>query len=182
LTSPTGLPNESFDFTISFFVLEHLVWPQRFLREMVRVTRPGGRLAIICPHFRRAGRMPSLYHGGPASLNDKLRQFQPIRAAVHLACRFYWPWRIRRAYSKGSKRFLINPRPRCLVESWTADSDAVYLVDRRECVEELERLGVCDITDVALNTSPDPPIPDARLCVIFGERLSRASPMREHPW
>lgn len=42
----TGLPPASFDFVWSQFVLEYLAEPALALAELVRVTRPGGRVAI----------------------------------------------------------------------------------------------------------------------------------------
>ena len=42
----TGLPEASFDFTWSQFVFEYLREPEAALREMIRVTRPGGRVAV----------------------------------------------------------------------------------------------------------------------------------------
>ena len=45
------LPNASFDFVYSAFVLEHTQDPQQFIDEMIRVLAPGGQLAIICPNF-----------------------------------------------------------------------------------------------------------------------------------
>ena len=42
----TGLRAASFDFTWSQFVFEYLREPALALREMIRVTRPGGRVAV----------------------------------------------------------------------------------------------------------------------------------------
>jgi ubiquinone/menaquinone biosynthesis C-methylase UbiE len=42
----TGLPDASFDFSWSQFVFEYLREPQRALDEMIRVTRPGGTVAV----------------------------------------------------------------------------------------------------------------------------------------
>ena len=42
----TGLPDRKFDFTWSQFVFEYLRHPEVALREMIRVTRPGGTVAI----------------------------------------------------------------------------------------------------------------------------------------
>lgn len=55
----TGLETGAFDVVFSLFVLEHTVWPNRFLDEMLRLTRPGGLLFVCCPEYRRFGRMPS---------------------------------------------------------------------------------------------------------------------------
>ena len=42
----TGLPDEHFDFTWSQFVFEYLTEPRRALDEMIRITRPGGVVAV----------------------------------------------------------------------------------------------------------------------------------------
>lgn len=42
----TGLPDAAFDFTWSQFVFEYLREPDVALRELIRVTRPGGRVAV----------------------------------------------------------------------------------------------------------------------------------------
>jgi SAM-dependent methyltransferase len=40
----------SFDVVVSFETIEHVERPERFLRELVRVLRPGGRLIISTPN------------------------------------------------------------------------------------------------------------------------------------
>lgn len=42
----TGLPDAFFDFSWSQFVFEYLREPQAALQEMIRVTRPGGTVAV----------------------------------------------------------------------------------------------------------------------------------------
>lgn len=42
----TGLPDASFDFSWSQFVFEYLREPEGALAEMIRVTRPGGTVAV----------------------------------------------------------------------------------------------------------------------------------------
>jgi len=43
--------NNSFDLIFSVQVLEHVLDPQRSLKEMVRVLRTGGYLIVIAPNF-----------------------------------------------------------------------------------------------------------------------------------
>lgn len=45
------LPNESFDTVLSAEVLEHVPDPEKALREIHRVLRPGGKLVITIPHL-----------------------------------------------------------------------------------------------------------------------------------
>ncbi|XXF81636.1 methyltransferase domain-containing protein [Myxococcaceae bacterium GXIMD 01537] len=42
----TGLPEASFDFVWSQYVFEYLPDPERALAELIRVTRPGGRVVV----------------------------------------------------------------------------------------------------------------------------------------
>ncbi|MEK7499663.1 MAG: class I SAM-dependent methyltransferase [Patescibacteria group bacterium] len=45
------LPNESFDTVLSAEVLEHVPDPEKALREIIRVLKPGGKLVITIPHL-----------------------------------------------------------------------------------------------------------------------------------
>lgn len=44
-----GHPDGRFDAILSLETLEHSPSPQRFLREMARVLKPGGQLVLTCP-------------------------------------------------------------------------------------------------------------------------------------
>jgi SAM-dependent methyltransferase len=44
--------DDSFDYVTSFQTLEHVGDPARVVAEMVRVTRPGGGIHIMCPDYR----------------------------------------------------------------------------------------------------------------------------------
>ena len=43
-------PSTSFDFILSHEVLEHVIDDQKTIDEIIRVLRPGGRLALFCPN------------------------------------------------------------------------------------------------------------------------------------
>ena len=146
----TGLEAGVFDVVFSLFVLEHTVWPHRFLDEMIRLTRPGGLLFICCPEYRHFGRMPSLPHGGPGSLKDKLRGARWMASVRHLVHRILWPRVLSRWYPRDLFPFLINLQPMCFRETYDVDNDAVYFVDRDECVTYLNEAGADDITDVSI--------------------------------
>jgi len=60
------LPSESFDVTLSFTVMEE-VDAERMLAELVRVTKPGGRIGVVV----RATDMPAWLN---LDLSDQLRQ------------------------------------------------------------------------------------------------------------
>lgn len=77
-----SLPDRQFDAVVSCDVLEHVHEPDRALREVVRVLRPGGRAILtfpMDPHLDRNQRRariglhgiehlaPAIYHGNPLS-------------------------------------------------------------------------------------------------------------------
>src|SRR5439155_8250781 len=49
------LRDASQDCVFAYYVLEHCVFPERFLRSLLRVTRPGGSLILAFPDFHVAG-------------------------------------------------------------------------------------------------------------------------------
>ena len=139
----TGLPSQSFDVVVSFFVIEHLTRPQRFLEEAARLVKAGGYLFLICPDYRRFGRMPSLPLGGAGSLKEKLRQRQYVRAATHLTMALYW-----KIVTTRLGAWPIWTEPSCLSEAWRPDADAVYLASREEIAHHMRTLGYVDDTDL----------------------------------
>lgn len=67
LNQPLAIDSASVDCVIALSVLEHLLFPCRFLLEAVRVLKPGGSLVLLTPNISTyftaalvlAGRMPS---------------------------------------------------------------------------------------------------------------------------
>lgn len=53
-------PSDSFDVVASSHVLEHVHDPEQFLKESLRLVKPGGRLLVITPNARSTG---STYFG-----------------------------------------------------------------------------------------------------------------------
>jgi 2-polyprenyl-3-methyl-5-hydroxy-6-metoxy-1,4-benzoquinol methylase len=49
------------DLIVSFWTLEHLVWPSRYLDEMLRLCKRGGHLLLAFPDF---GNWPIVCAGG----------------------------------------------------------------------------------------------------------------------
>ena len=47
---PLGFGDESFDFVITFQVIEHIDDDAAFVREIARVLRPGGRMILTTPN------------------------------------------------------------------------------------------------------------------------------------
>jgi len=61
-----GLPDGSFDLTVCRHVIHSVPYPERVLAELVRVTRPGGRLHLIAEdygmlHFPPRARDPDVF-------------------------------------------------------------------------------------------------------------------------
>jgi SAM-dependent methyltransferase len=166
----TGLESGRFDLTFSTYVIEHLVWPQRFLQEVVRVTRPGGRIVILCPHFRPGGRIPSFPYGLPVeTLKERLRRGRVLAAVRHLYRRnVRFPREVRRRFPRERFPFLINLEPSCFRGAYYPDNDAVYLTDRNEIVAELERLGATDVTADTLTELRRTPVPGS--CMIVARK------------
>jgi SAM-dependent methyltransferase len=63
-------PDDSFDLVTCQMVLIHVAEPDAALREMIRVTRPGGIVAVVEPD-NRAGNL-ALLNGAPGLLDDEI--------------------------------------------------------------------------------------------------------------
>lgn len=75
----TSIPfdDDHFDVVGSFNVLEHVENPEGFIKEMVRVTKPGGNIVLSSPNFLRVlGFMD--YHPHMRSLGAKLRNARTL--------------------------------------------------------------------------------------------------------
>lgn len=129
------------DLAVSFYALEHLVWPSRYLDEMLRVVKPGGYVALLFPDFiaNRFKIMPSVRFGiNPGGLRAKLRRKQFLDLAQSLYERYV----VYRAMILGLRRdiyhhklcFMINTAPSCLVSPWASDTDALYFASEEEVV------------------------------------------------
>lgn len=138
----------SFDLVFSLYTLEHLTRPHVFLHEAVRVTKPGGRLVIVCPRYRHRHRISSLPYGDPPLLlKDRVRQLRLWSAFLHLLRRnLLFPWQVRRRFPRSSVPFLLHLRPSCLEGAYYPDNDAVYFVDDQEVLQFLLGQGAKDIS------------------------------------
>ena len=58
-----NLPDESFDFILCHDLIEHINEPGRFLSEICRILKPGGRIQIITPNGRQDLAFPRRAHG-----------------------------------------------------------------------------------------------------------------------
>jgi SAM-dependent methyltransferase len=103
-------PSNRFDAVLSNEVIEHVRDDQAALAEMVRVTKPGGRIVIFCPNrwypFETHGYYwRGKYHFGNTPLINYLPDFLRDKLAPHV-----------RAYTAGQLHTLINELPAKIVE------------------------------------------------------------------
>lgn len=88
-------PSGRFDLVVSLETLEHVPFPERGLAELVRVTRPGGRLIITTPNYlslmglwrvalRLVGRR---YAELGQPINQPLMLFRRVLSLRRLGCR-----------------------------------------------------------------------------------------------
>ena len=125
----------SFDLCFSLYVLEHFVYPERALTEMLRILKPGGRLVLVFPDFAASGRFPSQFFGfsvGKAA--DKIKHHQWLDALVSVYdSRFNLPSALSKAATKFGP-FPVNLAPLCLYypDVMAADIDAVYIASKAE--------------------------------------------------
>ncbi len=48
---PYPFPDNEFDEVVSYHVIEHVPDPMAFVTELYRITKPGGRIKILTPHY-----------------------------------------------------------------------------------------------------------------------------------
>lgn len=130
--------DHSFDICFSLYVLEHLVYPEKGLREMLRVLKPGGRLVLIFPDFVESGNFASQQLGlSPGSASEKLKSGRIIDALISLYdSRIRLPNALKKAFVKFGP-FPINCNPLCINFPlfMNADVDAVYVASKKEIFE-----------------------------------------------
>lgn len=70
------LPDESLDFAMSNFVLEHVADPFAVIDELARLLRPGGEMLLAVPSFNIRDTIGAWLYGEPPSLNfEHLRSY-----------------------------------------------------------------------------------------------------------
>ncbi|BAZ32296.1 type 11 methyltransferase [Cylindrospermum sp. NIES-4074] len=128
--------DHSFDVCFSLYVLEHFVYPEKALCEMLRVLKKDGRLVLVFPDFVKSGRFPSQKTGcseiGRAS--EKLRSGKIIDAVISLYdSRIRLPAALKTATTTFGA-FPINTQPICLSYPLLmgADIDAIYIASKQE--------------------------------------------------
>jgi len=132
------LRDASQDCVFAYYVLEHCVFPERFLRSLLRVTRPGGSLILAFPDFHVAG----LFGSQRLGLSEgNAREHMQAGRVLH-ACVAFWDSRVRlpRALQRARQTvgpFPVNLSPKCFDHAIKIepDVDALYISSRKEVVE-----------------------------------------------
>ena len=114
-------------------MLEHVEEPEAFLAELVRVTKPGGKVVVSSPNFFRALGLRD-YHPRMRGIGNKWRNWQRLRAK-----------RRQMAAEPESVRFdRMEPIRR---EPFQPDDDAIVATNGVEIKFFLEQNG-CDVLRV----------------------------------
>ena len=130
--------DNQFDCVFALYVLEHVVFPERALREMIRVVRPGGRLLLVFPDFVETGRLGSQFIGlSPGRVKEKIQSGRILDAFfTAYDSRIRLPQALRTVVRKHGP-FPVNLNPAVLSYSdlTTPDVDAVYISSKKEVME-----------------------------------------------
>jgi SAM-dependent methyltransferase len=138
-------PDGSFDVCFSLYVLEHLVYPESGLYEMLRVLKPKGHLVLVFPDCVASGRLASQKLGlspiGAAS--EKLRKGKIIDAILSL---YDSRIRLQSALKKAKEHigaFPVNTQPICLSfpTLMAPDIDAIYITSKLEVQDWAQEKG-----------------------------------------
>jgi SAM-dependent methyltransferase len=135
----------SFPLVFALFVLEHVVRPQVFLCDLVRICKPAGRIAIVCPNFFAQGMISSQVRGRSGlSGSEKLKRGQIVGALQTLILnQVLLPRLFRRTLKRAHIEpvYLINASPACFSQEFYPDSDAVYVTHQGEIDTTLREFG-----------------------------------------
>jgi ubiquinone/menaquinone biosynthesis C-methylase UbiE/GT2 family glycosyltransferase len=128
--------DDEFDLCFAFFVLEHLVFPEKALNAMMKVVKKNGVLVLIFPDFVASGRLSSQQLG--LSPNDTALQ-KLKKGKVFDALLSFYDSRIRlpRALKNVHNRvgdFPVNTNLICFNHPnlMSPDFDAVYIASKLE--------------------------------------------------
>ncbi|MDC0325663.1 class I SAM-dependent methyltransferase [bacterium] len=118
----------------AFNVLEHVEEPERFLEELVRVMRPGGKIVISSPNFFRVLGFRD-YHPRMRGIGNKLSNLRRLLQKRKILKGSYTRWRFDR----------MEP---IVKEPFTPDDDAIIATNPMEISAFLRHNG-CQIESVA---------------------------------
>ncbi|MFN3998538.1 class I SAM-dependent methyltransferase [Algoriphagus sp.] len=126
--------SKSFDLVFSVFVIEHTVYPHKFLEECMRLVSDQGKIAILAPNyidnkFMISQQVASTLKDGRKLLSEG-KIIDAIRSAYYN--RILIPKTCKKLQSK-IPGFYININPVCFsIDEFKPDVDAVYVVSQRE--------------------------------------------------
>lgn len=126
--------SKSFDFVFSVFVIEHTVYPNKFLDECIRLVSDNGKVLILAPNYIDHGFMISQQVASSLMSGRKLLTRGKIMEALRSAYynRFLIPRICKKLRSK-IPGFYINVNPVCFsIDDFMPDVDAVYAVSKEE--------------------------------------------------
>lgn len=116
-----------FDAAGALNVLEHVEEPEEFLRELVRVVKPGGRLVVSSPNFLRVLGFRD-YHPRMRGIGNKLHNWQCLR-------------QLRRQIRRDPDSVRFERMPPIVKEPFTPDDDAIVVTNPLLIRFFLERYG-----------------------------------------
>src|SRR3954453_18155082 len=126
-------PDQHFDSVGALNVLEHVDQPEDFLKELVRVTKIGGRVVVSSPNFFRVFGFRD-YHPKMRGVGNKWRNWQRIRAKQK-----------QMRHSPDAVRF--DHMTPIVKEPFTPDDDAIVATNALEMKFFLQRFG-CEVEKV----------------------------------
>ena len=126
-------PDHTFASAGALNVLEHVDEPEAFLRDLVRVVEPGGKIVLSSPNFFRVLGFRD-YHPRMRGVGSKLRNWRRLRE--------------KRAQMRSDPEAVRFDRmPPILKQPFTPDDDAIVATNALEMKFFLERAG-CKVTRV----------------------------------
>ena len=126
--------NNFFDSVGSLNVLEHVEEPELFLQELVRVTKPQGKITVSSPNFLRVIGFRD-YHPRMRGLNNK------IHNALSLL-------KILKQIRLSPEKVSFEKMPPIVKEPFTADDDAIIVTNPLQISFFLKRCG-CEIKQIS---------------------------------
>ncbi len=136
ISDPYAYPykDAQFDLIFSVFVIEHTVFPQKFLDECIRMLKPGGKIIVLAPNYLDHGFLSSQQVSQNLSSGRELLQKGNILGALRatLYNKYLIPQKCKTLMER-LPGFYINTNPICFqIDLFEPDVDAVYVVSEKE--------------------------------------------------
>ena len=127
-------PDGHFDSVGALNVLEHVDEPESFIKEVVRVAKPGGKIVISSPNFFRVAGFRD-YHPKMRGLGNKWRNFRRLSEK-------------RRQMKAAPGEVSFDHMTPIVKQPFTPDDDAIIATNPLEIAFFLEQNG-CKVVNVA---------------------------------